>query len=231
MKLIAVDTATEACTVGLLVDGAVLARFEVAPRRHAALVLGMVEELMGEAGITVAGLDAVGFGQGPGAFTGVRIAAAVAQGLAFSADLPVVAVSSLAATAQQLADDLDVARSIVAFDARMGEVYLGAYATEDEDLVKSELADRIVMPEQAPLLAGGNWVGAGSGWRAHHDALRRRYGERLSKSIPEALPHGAGLVRLAARAFSLGEGRPAEQALPVYLRNRVADVPASGRGR
>jgi tRNA threonylcarbamoyladenosine biosynthesis protein TsaB len=226
VKLLAVDTATEACTVGLLADGVIRARFELAPRRHAALVLSMIEQLLGEAGIGPGELDAVGFGQGPGAFTGVRIAAAVAQGVAFASDLPVVAVSSLAATAQHLADDAGSTRGIVAFDARMGEVYLGIYETDSDGLVRPVITDRLVPPAQAPEVPAGLWTGAGSGWSSCRDELQKRYGARVSVIVPEVYPHGAALVRLAAGAFARGEGGPAEQALPVYLRNRVAEVPS-----
>jgi tRNA threonylcarbamoyladenosine biosynthesis protein TsaB len=231
MKLLALDTATEACTVGLLADDDLLWRFELAPRRHAALVLGMMDELLAESGIGIAELDAIGFGQGPGAFTGLRIAASVAQGVAFAMDLPVVAVSSLAATAQQLADSVGVKRCIVAFDARMGGLYLGIYEQGDDGLVTGLQPDQLLAPDQAPGVTGGSWVGAGSGWKAHEGVLKARYGDHLSGVEPHAYPHGAALARLAARGLANGEGMPADRALPVYLRDRVADVPTSGEHR
>jgi tRNA threonylcarbamoyladenosine biosynthesis protein TsaB len=231
MKLLALDTATEACTAGLLAGDELLWRFELAPRRHAALVLGMMDELLVEAGIGIAELDAIGFGQGPGAFTGLRIAASVAQGVAFATDVPVVAVSSLAATAQQLADSAGVQRCIAAFDARMGELYMGIYELGNDGLVTALQQDRLLAPGQAPAVTGGSWFGAGSGWKAHEEALKARYGELLSGVEPDAYPHGAAVARLAARGLSDGKAVPAERALPVYLRNRVAEVPTSDRQR
>lgn len=231
MKLLAFDTATEVCTVGLLVGDDILWRFELAPRRHAELLLGMMDELLAEAGIGLSELDGLGFGRGPGAFTGLRIAASVAQGIAFARDLPVVAVSSLAATAQQLLDSAQIERCIVAFDARMGELYLGIYERGSGGLVAPLQPDRLLAPEQAPRVSGRSWVGAGTGWLAHAQVLNDRYRGYLSQVIPDAYPHGAAMARLTARGLAAGEGVPAERALPVYLRNRVADVPSSHRHR
>ena len=123
MKLLALDTATEACSAAVLADGEVLERYELAPRRHAALILPMIESVLAEAGLEISQLDAIAVGRGPGAFTGVRIAIGIAQGIAFAADLPVALVSTLAALALGTARDTGATRIAAALDARMGEIY------------------------------------------------------------------------------------------------------------
>ncbi|UCE90616.1 MAG: tRNA (adenosine(37)-N6)-threonylcarbamoyltransferase complex dimerization subunit type 1 TsaB, partial [Pseudomonadota bacterium] len=127
MKLLAIETATEACSVALAVDGDVRDRFEIAPRGHAGLVLPMAKALLAEAGLGLRELDALVFGRGPGAFTGLRIAAGVVQGLAYGAELPVVPVSSLATLAQGVSAQTGASDVLAVFDARMGEVYWGAF--------------------------------------------------------------------------------------------------------
>ncbi|MGB5065729.1 MAG: tRNA (adenosine(37)-N6)-threonylcarbamoyltransferase complex dimerization subunit type 1 TsaB, partial [Candidatus Competibacter sp.] len=133
MKLLALDTATDACSAAVWVDGVVHERYELAPRRHAALILPMIEAVLAEAGLRPAQLDAVAFGRGPGAFTGVRIAVGIAQGIAFAADLPVVPVSTLAALALGVGRETGHARLAVALDARMSEVYWGTYVVTADD--------------------------------------------------------------------------------------------------
>ncbi len=132
MKLLALETATEACSAAVWVDGAVLERYEIAPRRHAVLILPMVEAVLAEAGLTMNQLDAIAVGRGPGAFTGVRIAIGIAQGLAFAGDLPVVPVSTLAALALGAAREMGQTRIATALDARMGEIYWGTWAVSDD---------------------------------------------------------------------------------------------------
>src|SRR5690554_5943555 len=127
MKLLAIDTATEACSVALLVDGQTFDRYAVIPRLHARQVLPMVQQVLDEAGTALAAVDAIAFGQGPGAFTGLRIAAGVVQGLAFALDKPVLPVSSLAAIAQRVWREQQAGQVAVAIDARMDEVYWGCY--------------------------------------------------------------------------------------------------------
>jgi tRNA threonylcarbamoyladenosine biosynthesis protein TsaB len=131
MKLLALDTATEACSAAVWVDGTVLERYELAPRRHAALILPMIEAVLAEANLSPLQLDAIAFGRGPGAFTGVRIAVGIAQGIAFAADLPVIPISTLAALALGAAQETGYSRIAAALDARMGEVYWGVYAVAD----------------------------------------------------------------------------------------------------
>jgi tRNA threonylcarbamoyladenosine biosynthesis protein TsaB len=227
MKLLAIETATDACSAALWVDGVLTTRHEVAPREHTRLILPMMDALLAEAGLRLSDLDALAFGRGPGAFTGVRIAAAVIQGSAFAADLPVVPVSTLAALAQQ-GIDAGSRRVLAALDARMDEVYWGAFQADDQGLAVPVGAEQVIAPDAVPIPEGEGWRGVGSGWAAYEDALRARLGECVSDIDPEALPAAAEVARLAVRDFNAGLAVPAEQALPVYLRDKVAEKPKAG---
>lgn len=223
-RMLAIDTATEACSAALWLDGEIRERYVVAPREHARLLLPMVEELLAEAGLVLKELDALAFGRGPGSFTGVRIAAGMAQGLAFSADLPVVPVSSLAALAQHAAD-LGHPSVLSAIDARMGEVYWARYVLGAEGLVELDGEERVCAPGDVPLPAGVDWYGVGSGWATYAETLSVRLGDRLVGCDGTRYPHAGDVARLASAAHANGAALRAEQAIPVYLRDRVADKP------
>lgn len=226
MKLLAIETATEACSCALLVDGACQEIYHVAPRRHAELVLPMVSELLATAELVLPQLDGIAFGRGPGAFTGVRIAAGVAQGLAFGADLPVAPVSTLWALAQGAYRATGAAQVLTALDARMGEVYWGAYRVDSRQRMAVVLNDCISAAEQVPLPAGGGWFGVGGGWKSYARVLNDRLGEYLLGQDAKRFPQAQDIAMLAADIIAVGGGVPAEQALPLYLRNRVADTRA-----
>lgn len=217
MRLLAFETSTEACSVALYVDGAVLERFEVAPRRHTELALPWAQALLAEAGVARSQLDAIAVGRGPGAFTGVRLAIAIAQGIALGLDLPVLPVSTLAALAMQAGGE----RRIAAIDARMGEVYLGVFARDGDGLV-ALAGETVVRPDVAVIPAGDGWHGAGTGFGAAEGALQLRLHGRLAAVDAQALPHAADVARLAAPAFARGEGMAAERIEPAYLRDNVA---------
>ncbi len=222
MKILAIDTATEACSAALSIDGETASRFEVAPRRHTELLLPMVDELLTEAGMALSALDAIAFGRGPGSFTGVRIATATAQGIAYSADLLVAPVSTLAAIAQAAMDRRNALAVACAVDARMGEVYWATFRRGADGLAVLEGEERVLPPSDAPLLDEGiSWHGAGSGWEVYHEALIERLGATPATLDAKALPHAATIARLAAAAVERGETVPPAEALPVYLRNRV----------
>jgi tRNA threonylcarbamoyladenosine biosynthesis protein TsaB len=219
MRLLAFETATEACSVAVMVDGQVHERFELAPRRHAELALPWAEALLAEAGIARSQLDAVAVGRGPGAFTGVRLGISIAQGIALALDRPVVPVPTLAALAMRA--PVGSARILAAIDARMGEVYLGAFRREGDDLVA--LGDEAVArPEQATLPGDAGWAAVGSGFSAVDGALEKRLHDCLASCDAAALPHAADLARLAAIAFARGEGVAPERVEPAYLRDNVA---------
>lgn len=226
MRLLALDTATEACSAALLIDEDCEERFAIAPRDHARLLLPMAEELLAQAGLRVADLDAVAFGRGPGSFTGVRIAASVTQGIAFAAGLPVLPVSSLAALAHgALARIPPTGRLLAAIDARMDEVYWGAFTVGDDGLVVPAGLECVVAPEQVPVPDGTGWFGVGTGWGSYAEALSTRLGDALQGFEAEHFPRATSVARIAAIDWQAGRALPPEQALPVYLRDNVAKKP------
>jgi len=221
MKILAIDTSGEACSAALLCDGEVVQRLERAPRRHGELLLQMMEGLLAEAGLRLTGLDALAFGRGPGSFTGVRIATSVTQGAAFGAELPVVPVSTLGALAQGHFRCTGASRALAAFDARMGEVYWGAYACDGAGIMQPAGEEEVGSPEVVVLPASGVWSGIGSGWGPYGEILARRLGSRLGALVPDILGQAQDIATLAAAAFAAGRWVTAEQALPTYLRERV----------
>lgn len=225
MKLLALDTATEACSAALAVDERISARAVEAPREHGDRILAMVDELLAEAGVAVAELDALAYGRGPGAFTGVRIGVGVSQGIAFAHELPLVGVSTLAALAQGAYRRHGTERVAAAIDARMGEVYWGAFALNDARLMEPVVAEAVAPPEAIELPPGTGWHGVGSGWETYPEALAARMGTALTSDLGRALPDARDMLALARAAFARGEAVAAAEALPVYLRDRVADKP------
>ena len=221
--LLALDTATEACSVALLHDGRVLSHYEVIPRLHAQRILPMIQTLLAEAGIALSALDAIAFGRGPGAFTGVRIAVGVVQGLAFALERPVLPVSTLATIAQRAWREHGATRVAAAIDARMDEVYWGCYREHAGEMQLCG-SEAVLPPEQAglPRDAAGPWFGAGTGWG---------YAARIPVAVghmdAQLLPHAEDLLRLATFAWQRGEAVEADQAQPVYLRDNVA-TPKAG---
>lgn len=225
MKILAIETATEACSAALLIDGTVIERYQVQPRMHSQLILPMMDELLAEAGLVLAGLDAIAFGRGPGAFTGVRIAVGVAQGAAFAADLPVVPVSTLAALAQRGFRELGWRRLLPAYDARMQEVYWGAYAVDAQGLVALQVADEVSAPDRVTVPDGDGWQGVGAGWGSYHSLLKQRLGDSLESVNADLLCSAHDVALLGAAGFADGKAVAADQALPVYLRDKVASRP------
>lgn len=218
MKLLAIDTATEACSAALLCGDEIRERYELAPRRHAELILPMVDELLADAGLRLADLDALAFGRGPGAFTGVRIATGVAQGLAFGADLPVVPVSTLAALARGAAGYGP--RLLCAIDARMGEVYWCPYLIENGTPVAAG-DEAVGGPESVAVSGEEVYFGIGSGWRAHGEQLQERFGDRIAGYEGEHYPRARDMLPLARRGLESGNSVTAAELAPVYLRDRV----------
>lgn len=227
LRVLAIETATEACSVALLLGHEVQERFEIAPRRHAALLLPFANALLADAGVSVRQLDAIAFGRGPGSFTGLRIAAGMAQGMAFGAGLPVVPVSTLAALAQGAVHAHGVQQVLAALDARMQEVYWGAYRCAAGGLVEALGEEMVSTPAQVALPAGGRWSGAGSGWASYAQLLVPRCGIASADIHADQQPHAGDVARLAAAVFERTGGVPAQEAIPVYLRDRVADKPGT----
>ncbi|MCG7902362.1 MAG: tRNA (adenosine(37)-N6)-threonylcarbamoyltransferase complex dimerization subunit type 1 TsaB [Candidatus Thiodiazotropha weberae] len=222
MKLLAIETATEACSAALLIDDQIELRYEIKPRGHSELILSMMDELLGEAGLSANQLDAMAFGRGPGSFTGVRIATGVIQGAAFAADLPVVPVSTLAALAQRAYREKGEPNLLTAFDARMGELYWAGYRVDSNDIVRLVLDEQVANAQQVHLPLDEEWYGVGSGWSVYAPQLGERLGESLLGYKADLYCSARDVATLAAVDFESGLAVPAERALPVYLRNDVA---------
>lgn len=222
--LLALDTATEACSVALLHEGKVLSHYEVIPRLHAQRLLPMISDLLAEGGIALSAVDGIAFGRGPGAFTGVRIAIGVVQGLAFALDRPVLPVSNLAVLAQRALREHGAQQVASAIDARMDEVYWGCYRAEQGEMRLAGI-EAVLPPEQAvlPREASGDWFGAGTGW----GTFAARIAVPVVGQEPNMLPHALDLLSLARFAWARGEALPADQAQPVYLRDKVATPKAA----
>jgi tRNA threonylcarbamoyladenosine biosynthesis protein TsaB len=221
MKILAIDTATEACSAALYIDGVCTQRYEIAPRRHAKLILGMCEELLTEAGVGLKELDSLAFGCGPGAFTGLRIAAGVIQGMAWANELPVVPVSSLAALAYSAWREHGHSKVMAATDARISEVYWGCYECSDGE-VKLVDEEQVCAPANAILPEGEGWFGIGSGWSAYEAELSQHTAAHCKEYEASAFSQAQDIAVLAATAFKQGKAVSAEQALPVYVRDNVA---------
>ena len=219
MKLLAFETATEACSVALYVDGQVRERFEIAPRRHAELSLPWAEELLADAGIARSQLDAIALGRGPGAFTGVRLAIAIAQGIALALDRPLVPVSTLQVLALRAPAGADQVLSSI--DARMGEVYAARQVRVDGQW-QLQGEEIVCAPEAVVLPAGSRWFGVGTGFGAADGLLATRLADQLDGVDAQALPRASDLLTLAVPAFARGEVVAPERVEPAYLRNNVA---------
>lgn len=221
MRLLAIDTSAAHCSAALLNDGESTQRLRAAPRRHGELLLAMMDDLLSAAGLRPADLDAFAFARGPGSFTGLRIAAAVVQGASLAAGKPVVGVSTLAALAQGCLRTNAADRVLCALDARMGEVYFGAYAADARGLMRALADDRVCAPDVAVPPGPGPWAAAGSGWAAHGDALTLACGCEPSMIDADRPCEALDVAVLAADAFAAGLGVDPADAVPVYLRDRV----------
>ena len=207
--------------MALAIGDSLYERFEVAPRRHAELLLPMVEQVCAEAGISLRQLDGLGFAQGPGSFTGIRIGAGVIQGLAFGSDLPVVPVSTLATLAQGAYRRFGYRRVVACIDARIGEVYCGVYALGEDRFMRLAVPEQVCSPTLAPVPGGDDWSGIGSGWAVYETPLKQRFGGSVETVEQGLVPHAKDVLTLAADAFARGQTVDAQHALPVYLRDRV----------
>lgn len=221
MKLLSVETSTEACSAALYIDGAIEERYEIAPREHTKLILPMIDSLMADAELKPQQLDALAFSRGPGSFTGVRISTGVIQGIAYGADLPVVPVSTLAAIAQNYFKSSDIDCAYTAMDARMGEIFWGVYQKNNQgyaELIGDEavtLAENIIYPDK-------KGVGIGSGWLNYQQQLSDCLGALLLGIEADHLPRASAIAELGVIGYEKNEAVDVEMAMPVYLRDKVA---------
>jgi tRNA threonylcarbamoyladenosine biosynthesis protein TsaB len=227
LKILALDTATEACSVALLHGPHLWTRELELQRGHSERVLGMIEEVLGEARLTLAELDGLAFGRGPGGFTGVRLAASIAQGLAFAAGLSVVPVSDLRAIAQRVLLEVEGAASVlVASDARMREVYWAWYRRGPDGSAEPLTPEAVGSPDSVPLIeAAQPRIGAGRGFRAYPH-LEHRLSATLAEVRNDLLPRAQEMARMAAIEIASGRGVSPEEAVPQYLRDEVARIPS-----
>jgi tRNA threonylcarbamoyladenosine biosynthesis protein TsaB len=216
VNLLAIETSTELCSVALLRDGELFVEEALAENRHSEMLMPMVRRVLERSRLTAKQMHAFAFGQGPGSFTGIRIACGVVQGLAFGADRPVVPVPSLLALAEQAHEG----RVVAALDARMGEAYVAAYARNAEDW-DEVVAPRLVDASAVPPLPGPRWVATGSGFE-RHAWLREAWRDAIEMRLDGDLPRAGAIARIAARRYVKGEAVSAEQAAPLYLRDKVA---------
>ncbi len=225
MNILALDTSTLACSVALAVDGQTLHRHELQARQHTRLLVPMINDVLAEAGIVSAALDAVVLGNGPGSFIGMRIAAALAQGICFAAGCPLVPVSSLAVVALEVMDSGAGENVLVAQDAHMKEVYLAGFVTDDDGLPLVSVPVRL-QPATAFELPPGEYLAAGDGWNRYPElfAINR---QRLQGRSPVDYPHARHLLRLGVDSLQRGGGISAEMLEPAYVREQVAVVPRS----
>ncbi len=227
VKLLALDTSTEACSAALSIDGEITQRYQVAPREHTHLILGMIENLLHDAGLKSSEVDVMAFGRGPGSFMGVRVAAGVVQGIAFAHSIPVVPVSTLAAIASVAMQQTGQTQVLAAIDARMKEVYWGAYQQNESGQIVLQGEECVVAPDKAPVPEEGEWVTAGTGWGSYGAVMKLALGDRCIKSLDECFPTAEVIAKLAIVAYENGEAVSAAEAIPVYLRDNVASKPKS----
>ena len=244
MKLLAFETSSREGSVALHVDGAVRQASIDTPRKQTEELLPLATKLLDSAGLSLRELDAIAFGRGPGSFTGLRIAASAAQGLGMATGLPLLPVSSLAATAQGMWRTRGASSTLVCVDARMGEVYWAAFEMR-EGLAHVVGAEQITSPEEVstpapasrsaagPGKAGApgpvSWTAAGSGFEAYGDELAGLLA-RAAGVFPQARPQAIDLLPLAQADLAAGKGRAPGEASPVYLRSESAWKPPGGSG-
>jgi len=226
MNLLSLDTSTEFLSLALHVGDEkgcdkTFTHYQQAGNASSELILPQIQALLDSANVKLNDLDGIAFGAGPGAFTGVRIACGVAQGLGFGTNIPVVGVNTLLALAEASGED----KVIACLDARMGEIYHAAFEKINGEWIEQS-ATKVIKPEAAPVLEGG-WNGVGSGWAVYGEILSKIYAENLMKILPHDLyykvtPTAEAILTLAKPTFAAGNAKPASEAAPIYIRNRVA---------
>jgi len=217
LTILALETSTEHCSVSLLMGEEVHSSEKHAGQKHSELLLPMIDKVLRERGLRIADLDAIAFGAGPGSFTGLRIACGVAQGLAFPVDGRCVPVCSLEALAQASGGE----RVVVCTDARMGQIYHAAFERDDRDW-REVLPPSLCDPDELPELPDAGWLGCGSGFDRYPQIMSGPYRARVAEVRNGVVPHAREIALLGARYLAAGRSVPSTEALPVYVRNKVA---------
>ncbi len=217
VNLIALETSTEYCSLAVARGAQLFERSFHAGQRHSELVLPVLRELLQQAGLEMQSVEGLAYGAGPGSFTGLRIACGLAQGLALARDLPVAGIGTLLALAENSGAD----KVLACLDARMGEVYHGAYLRSGGEWIEIH-APGLYRPDAVPQVEGGDWTGCGSGFRVHGAVLAQGYQGSIARVDADAVPHASAILRLALRVFAAGQGVDAAAAVPLYVRDKVA---------
>lgn len=231
MRILAIDTATEACSAALWNNGEICAHFELCPREHTQRILPVVQDILTQSAITLTALDALAFGRGPGSFTGVRIGIGIAQGLALGAGLPMIGVSTLATMAQGAFRKSGATHVLAAIDARMGEVYWAEYVRDEQGVWQGEESEAVLKPEAVKerlMNLSGEWVTVGTGWPAWPE-LAAGAGHLTLADGEVLLPEAEDMLPIAAYLLEQGKTVAVENAEPKYLRNEVAWKKLPGR--
>ncbi|MGO3908722.1 tRNA (adenosine(37)-N6)-threonylcarbamoyltransferase complex dimerization subunit type 1 TsaB [Huaxiibacter chinensis] len=230
MRILAIDTATEACSAALWDNGNLFAHFEECPREHTQRILPLVKQMLDQGNTTLTELDALAFGRGPGSFTGVRIGIGIAQGLALGANLPMIGVSTLATMAQGAWRQTGATRVLAAIDARMGEVYWAEYTRDEQGVWHGEESEKVLKPQavgERLKQLSGEWATVGTGWKAWPD-MANESGLTLVDGNT-LLPAAEDMLPIACQLLAAGQTVTVEHAEPVYLRNEVAWKKLPGR--
>ena len=230
MRILAIDTTTEACSVALWNDGTTFAHFEECPREHTQRILPLVKPILTEGNTSLTDLDALAYGRGPGSFTGVRIGIGIAQGLALGADLPMIGVSTLATMAQGAWRMTGATRVLAAIDARMGEVYWAEYTRDENGVWHGEETEAVLKPEAVTgrlKQLSGEWATVGTGWPAWPEMAKDTGLTLVDGNM--LLPAAEDMLPIACQLLAAGKTVAVEHAEPVYLRNTVAWKKLPGR--
>ncbi len=222
MRLLAIETSSDACSVALQDGDVIREQHRIEPREHTRILLPMIRQLLDESGLAAADLDAVVLGNGPGSFIGMRISASVAQGLCFGASLPLVPVSSLAAIAAEVIEGERADRIAVAQDAHMNEVYFATYLADSRGLPVPQDSEAIVSVERRDLLKGTGWTAAGGGWQ-RYPQLAAGCAPAIAVTSNIWHPRARCLLRIGAAAYEQGQSIDAARLQLAYLRNKVAE--------
>lgn len=224
--ILAIDAATEACSVALSVDGQSYSSFVICPQQHSQRLLPMIEDVLRQAGIELGDVDYLAYGQGPGSFTGIRIATGVMQGLAMGADIPVIGISTLATMAQQAITEFGADNVVSAIDARMSEVYIARYDNNNGVAIMIG-SERVMPPAEAmtEFSLSPEISAVGTGWAAYAELS----GLEVDYLTPIQYPNALHMLTLSEDAIAKGLAVPVEKAQPTYLRDKVTWKKLPGR--
>lgn len=223
MNILTFDTATEACSVALQCGDAIYCRHEIAPQKHASLLLPLIQSIILEANITLKELNAIGFGCGPGSFMGVRLATATAQGLGFGLNIPLIPISTLQTIAQTAYEQTRTeVRVLAGWDARMHEIYWGFYELDENHIMQPKVNDQLSAPEAIDTVFVGE-IGslAGNAWVAYCNRLPTAFAE--IPSVTNIYPEAKAMLRIAKSHYLSGNTVAAEHAHPHYVRHHVVN--------